>query len=226
MKQKIFVITAAFFCAILMSACRDSRLSAANTLLENGDYISARAAYSRIVEKQPGHFAARYGLGMSFSAEAMHKSELGLAGPDDWYDAIYHLTVAAHLDTGREVRRTLAILHYNLGASQKKIGADDDAILRIGQAIAYDSTLLKAYNMLGALYHEQGEFENAESCYRRTLILKPDYSMAHFNLGALCMARGQYDDAVGHFIDAAALEPENRHFQSWLGQARTLAGRR
>ena len=31
------------------------------------------------------------------------------------------------------------------------------AIQRISQAVAYDSTLLKADNLLGALYHEQGD---------------------------------------------------------------------
>jgi tetratricopeptide (TPR) repeat protein len=226
LKQKFFVIIVALTGFTLVPGCRDNRLVAANALLESGDYLSARPLYSRIVESKPRDYAAHYGLGMSYCAEAMHKTDLGLAAPDDWYPAIYQVTVAAHLDTSPEVRRTLAILHYNLGACYRKNDNPADAILRIAQSISYDSTLLKAYNLLGTLYYEQGDLDKAESCYRRTLIIKPDYAMAHFNLGALFWARGRYDDALVRFTDAAALDPENGYFQSWLSKARTRAGKR
>jgi tetratricopeptide (TPR) repeat protein len=225
-KQTFSVITVAFFGIALIPGCRDNRIAAANALLESGDYLGARPGYSRIVESKPRDYAAHYGLGMSYCAEAMHRTDLGLAVPDNWYPAIYQVTVAAHLDTSPEVRRTLAILHYNLGACYRKNNNPADAILRIAQAISYDSTLLKAYNLLGTLYYEQGDLDKAESCYRRTLIIKPDYAMAHFNLGALFWARERYDDAFVHFTDAAALDPENDYFQSWLLKARARAGKR
>jgi tetratricopeptide (TPR) repeat protein len=224
--QKLFIITGVVATVIGLSGCRDNRLTTANTLLESGDFVSARTLYYRMVEAQPRNFVAHYGLGMSYCAEAMFKTELGLATPADWYPAITQLTIATRLDTNREIRHTLAILHYNLGACYKKNNNIDDAILRISQAISYDSTLLKGYNLLGTLYQERGELDRAESCYRRTLIINPEYAMAHFNLGALCWRRKQYDEACTHFIDAAALEPENGYFQSWLTKSRALAGRR
>ncbi|MBN2037401.1 MAG: tetratricopeptide repeat protein [Chitinispirillaceae bacterium] len=210
---------------ILVPGCRDSGLSSAKALLESGDFLSARPIYEKIIKNRPADFAAHYGLGMSFCAEAIYKTDLGLAEPHDWYPAIYQITVAAHLDTSPEVRRTLAILHYNLGTCYRKNGDVENAVLRISQALSYDSTLLKAYNLLGTLYHEQGDLEKAESCYRRTLIIKPDYAMAHFNMGALCWARQKYGDALRHFTDATACEPENRYFQTWLAKARERAGR-
>jgi tetratricopeptide (TPR) repeat protein len=225
LKQKLFVIVIVLSGSAIIPGCRDSRLAAANGLLESGDFLGARPLYSRIIESRPRDYAAHYGLGMSYCAEAMHRTDLGLAAPDDWYPAIYQVTVAAHLDTSREVRRTLAILHYNLGACFRKNGNPADAILRIAQAISYDSTLIKAYNLLGTLYFEQADLDKAESCYRRTLIIKPDYAMAHFNLGALFWARGRYDEALTCFTDAAALEPENGYFQSWLSKTRAQAGK-
>jgi tetratricopeptide (TPR) repeat protein len=226
LKNKFFIIIALFSCSALIPGCRDHQLAAAKALLESGDYLSARPLYCRIVESKPRDYAAHYGLGMSYCAEAMRKTDLGLAEPDDWYPAIYQVTVAAHLDTSPEVRRTLAILHYNLGACYRKNDKAADAILLIAKAISYDSTLLKAYNLLGTLYYEQGDLDKAESCYRRTLIIKPDYAMAHFNLGTLFWARGRYKDALVCFTDAAALDPENDYFQSWLSKARVRAGKR
>jgi tetratricopeptide (TPR) repeat protein len=221
---------ATLFLSLLTGAlflyCKDPDLTAAKTLLESGDYLAARAIYEKAASAHPDDFAARYGLGMSWCAEAIYKTELGLADPDDWYPAIYQMTVASHLQPSGEARRTLAILHYNLGACYKKLGQPRDALRRIKEAVSYDSTLLKAYNMLGALYQDEGDLDKAESCYRRTLLLKPDYAMAHFNLGALSWARNDFKGALQHFLDAAAIEPENSSFQGWLTKARTAADKR
>ena len=218
----LFVVSAA--CIVLH--CGDGRLKSAKALLESGDFLAARAIYDRLATANPNDFAAHYGLGMTWCAEAIYKTEIGLADPDDWYPAVYQMTVASHLQSNAQVRRTLAILHFNLGACYKEMGEPQEAIRRIQDAVSYDSTLLKGYNLLGALYQDQGQFDNAENCYRRTLTLKPDYPMAHFNLGALSWSRGDFSAAEQHFRDAAALEPQNAYFQSWLAKAHAAAGGR
>jgi tetratricopeptide (TPR) repeat protein len=224
--KKTFLIAATILFCGVFSTCRDNRLITANALLESGDFLSAREIYSRIVAAHPKQFAARYGLGMSYSAEAIFRTDLGLAVPGDWYRAIYEITIATHLDTITEARRTLAILHYNLGTCFRKLGNQAEAIQRIARAISYDSTLVKAYNLLGTLYQEQGDLEKAENCYRRTLLLKPDYAMTHFNLGTLAWARNDFRQALADFANAAAIEPENALFQTWLDRTREHAGSR
>jgi tetratricopeptide (TPR) repeat protein len=223
--MRVIFIHSIIVLAVLGFQCTETRQQNANQLLERGDFLAARSGYERIVHPHPDDFAARYGLGMSWCAEAISKTELGLAVPLDWYPAIYHLTLASRIGTDPRVRASLAIVHFNLGACFKKTGDRDAAINRILQAIACDSTLIKAYNLLGALYHEQGDLDRAERCYLRTLILKPDYAMAHFNLGAVAWARKKYDVAAKHFLDALALEPDNLFFENWLAKARVFAGR-
>jgi len=203
--------------------CRKDRLNHAKGLLENGDFLSARKIYSRIAESCPRDYAARYGLGMTWCAETIYKTEIGIAEPKDWYPAIYEMTVATHLDTGKEVRSTLAILHYNLGASFRKAGNREEAIRSIRHAVSCDSSLLKAYNLLGALYQEQGDLDNADLSYRHALLLKPDYAPAHFNRGALAWARGDYATAEKCFQDAVTCGPQNTYFSGWLDKARKAA---
>jgi tetratricopeptide (TPR) repeat protein len=212
-----------FLTAFCLTGCGKDRLTLAKELLEGGDFLSARKIYSRLVEKQPDSYAARYGLGMSWCAEAIYKTEIGIAEPKDWYPAIYQMTVAAHLDTGKEVSRTLAILHYNLGASFKKAGVREEAVRSVRHAVSCDSTLLKAHNLLGALYQEQGDLDNADLSYRRALLLKPDYAPALFNRGALAWARGDYAAAEKCFQDAVTCEPQNASFSGWLEKARSAA---
>lgn len=214
----LLVLLCVFICCCI--GCRQDRLAKAKELLEGGDFLAARKIYSRLVESWPKNYTAHYGLGMAWCAEAMYKTEMGIAAPQDWYPAIYQMTVAMHLDTSQEVHRTLAILNYNLGACYKKTGNREAAIASIQKAVSYDSTLLKAYNLLGALYQEQGDFDRADLSYRRALLLKPDYSPAHFNRGALAWARGDYPTAEKCFQDAVTSEPQNSYFVSWLEKAR------
>jgi tetratricopeptide (TPR) repeat protein len=221
---RTLVLTLCVACCI--PQCNRDRLETAKALLEDGDFLAARSVYGRILDRQPKNFTAHFGLGMTWCAEAIYKTEIGLAGPSDWYPAIYNLTVAGHLGSDDQVSRTLAILHFNLGACYVKQGERGEAIQRISQALAYDSTLLKANNLLGALYHEQGDFDEAERCYRRILQIKPDYAMAHFNLGALAWAEKDYREAQTDFANAVALDSDNAYFKTWLAKAQASTGGR
>jgi tetratricopeptide (TPR) repeat protein len=220
--------TLALLClgALCCPGCGKNQVAQAKELLEGGDFIGARKIYAHLVESSPHDFAARYGLGMSWCAEAIYKTEIGLAEPKDWYPAIYQMTVAMHLDSGNEVSRTLAVLHYNLGACFRKAGNREEAIRRLQHAVSCDSMLLKAFNLLGALYQEQGDLDNADLSYRRVLLLKPDYPSAHFNLGSLAWARGDYATAEKCFQDAVTCEPRNTYYSGWLEKARKVAGNR
>jgi tetratricopeptide (TPR) repeat protein len=221
--SSLYALAAIFLISLFAFQCRNDTLKTAKELLEGGDFLAARALYERLVEKSPRDFATHYGLGMTWCAEAMYKTEIGLADPDDWYPAIYQMTIAPHIDPLPAARNPLAILHFNLGTCYKKMGNSADAVLRMQQAVAYDSTFFKAWNLLGALYHEQGNLSMAENCYRRAIILKPDYAMSHFNLGALSWARKEYAMAEKHFQDAVTLEPQSDYFEDWLAKAHAAA---
>ncbi|MBD3320537.1 MAG: tetratricopeptide repeat protein [Chitinivibrionales bacterium] len=164
-------------------------------------------------------------MGMSLCAEAMYKMELGLGCAHDWYPAIYHMNVASNLQPNTsEVRRTLAILHFNLGTCHNREENIDAAIRRLKNAIVYDSTLVKAHNLLGALYQTGGNLDKARQSYRRVLELQPEYAMAHFNLGAVAWAAGEYSSAASHFSQAVELSPGNAYFEQWLRKAKHRSG--
>ncbi len=209
---------------VLLCSRNERALKKGNRLLENGDFIGARNVYERIIARNPENFSAHYGLGMSWCAETIYKTELHLAEPEDWYPAIYHMTIAMNMKEHRQVQETLAILHFNLGACFKKRNDYATAIKLFEQAVAYNPGLLKALNMLGALYHERKNFSKAEYYYKQAIAVQPDYAMAHFNLGALAWARQDYQKAAESFRKAAELEPDNSYFQNWLIKAQEHAG--
>lgn len=153
----------------------------------------------------------------------MHRTRLGLAEPMDWYQAIYHMTVAANLSDSEEPRRTLAVLNFNLAASYKKNNRTDDALRRLEEALTYDSTLLKAANLLGAMYHQRGNYDRARRAYQRVVNIDSTYATGHFNLGALAWAVNDFGQADKHFALAERLEPHNPYFREWQQKAEERA---
>lgn len=53
----------------------------------------------------------------------------------------------------------------------------------------------------------QGHIHQAIAHYERALTLKPDYAVAHYNLGFALAAQGKAEQAVMHYERAVALNP-------------------
>lgn len=60
------------------------------------------------------------------------------------------------------------------------------------------------YN-LASVYLDLGQLDHAEAEYRIALDLKPDYFSAELSLGSVKNLQGQYDSAIGHFLNSITL---------------------
>ena len=65
-----------------------------------------------------------------------------------------------------------------------------------------------------------GRLDDAASCFRRALELKPDFVEAQFNLGNALQAQGRLDDAVACYRRAVELKPEYVVGHNNLGSVR------
>ena len=70
------------------------------------------------------------------------------------------------------------------------------AIAGLTKAVATNPRNAVAWNWLGSLYREGGDYPRAEQAYQQALTVKPDYAAAHLNLGIL------YDVALKRPQDA------------------------
>ena len=73
------------------------------------------------------------------------------------------------------------------------------------QAIAADKLNPAHYYLLAAICQEQGQSERSERALGRALYLAPDFALAHFALGNLCLSGGRRREARRHFGHALAL---------------------
>lgn len=73
------------------------------------------------------------------------------------------------------------------------------------KAIAADRLNPAHYYLLATIEQERGQGEAAESALGRVLYLDPDFILAHFALGNLCLAAGRGLQARRHFVNALTL---------------------
>ncbi len=73
------------------------------------------------------------------------------------------------------------------------------------KAIAADKLNPAHYYLLAAICQERGQSEIAERSLGRALYLEPDFVLAHFALGNLCLSGGRQREARRHFGNALTL---------------------
>lgn len=77
-----------------------------------------------------------------------------------------------------------------------------EAIAWCEQAIAADKLNPAHHYLLAAICQERGERDAAERALGRALFLEPEFALAHFALGNLCMGAGRQREARRHFANA------------------------
>jgi type IV pilus assembly protein PilF len=105
-----------------------------------------------------------------------------------------------------EQRAQAAEIHQQLGDNLLYQGDAQGAIKEYMQSLDLDETP-EAHNGLGLIYwYSLGRPEDGAKEFRRALQMRPDYSEAMTNLGALYISRSQFTDAIP-LLDKAARDP-------------------
>ena len=77
--------------------------------------------------------------------------------------------------------------------------------------------LAEGHSNLGNALHALRQFEEAVTCYRRAVELKPTFADAWSNLGTSLHHSGRYPEAMMALRHAIALDPNNANARSGLG---------
>lgn len=88
----------------------------------------------------------------------------------------------------------------NLGILFAKSNRRDAAIAAFTRAATANGQNASAFNWLGIVNKETGNYERARQSYEKAIAVKPDYAAAHLNLGLLLEDQlKQPADAVTHY---------------------------
>lgn len=104
----------------------------------------------------------------------------------------------------------LAIIHAENGNDEAAEGAITDALI-------IDPAHAPTLNQLGMLLRRQGKFTDAEAAYQRAIESRPDYALAHYNLGVLNeLYLRRLDSALLHFEEYQALTGDDEQVGKWI----------
>jgi len=184
----------------------DAALRAATADHRAGRADAARRGYAEVLNKQPDHPEALYGLGV-----------LALQARDD--DA-----AAALLARLARARPKDAKAHNLLGLAHARLGRKAEAEAAFRRAVALDPKLAEAHANLGGVLHDQGNLAEAEAALAKATSLAPRLAFALNSLGMVRRDRGRHAEAAAAYRAALAADPDNPVVLNNLGNALAGAG--
>ena len=111
-------------------------------------------------------------------------------------------------------------LYYHLGIAYNRLKNYHQAIAHYQAAIKlpiYPILKLGAYNNLGNLLKEKGDFNGAKNAYETTLKIDPSFVIGYYNLGMTFKAMGLFKDAIAAYVKAIDLNSEYAQAYQNLG---------
>ncbi|MDR3518780.1 MAG: tetratricopeptide repeat protein [Azospirillaceae bacterium] len=197
-----------------------------------GDVSKAVAAYRRCLHRDPGHAEALHGLGVlalqegdAASAETLIRSAIGREATV----AQFHVSLAtvryrrADLAGAVVALRQAMLLDPQLASAQdalgvvlRALGRDQAAINSFTNAIMLAPDRADAYGNLGQALPAGAA---ARTALRRAVRVSPDLAAAQNNLANALVENGDWQGAVAHYQQAAALLPRVAVVHFNLGRA-------
>jgi tetratricopeptide (TPR) repeat protein len=114
----------------------------------------------------------------------------------------------------------------NLGILYAKTNRRDQAISALTRAATLNGKNAVAWNWLGIEQRDAGDRAAAEQAYLRALAAKPDYALAHLNLGILYDAYiGRPADALVHYKQYQQLAGKDElRVAAWIAEIESKPG--
>ena len=107
--------------------------------------------------------------------------------------------------------------HVNLAIIHSQNGNGAAAQAAIDAALNLDPNHAAALNQQGLLLRKNGKFIEAEAAYMKAVTAKPDYALAHYNLGVLNeLYLQRLDAALQHFERYQELAGGDKQVEKWI----------
>ena len=91
-------------------------------------------------------------------------------------------------------------------------------------ALKLNPKLVQAYNNLGIIYYQKGEFNKSIAMYRQATKVTPDYAYTYNNFGNLMRVLGDFDMAIDLYQKAIDIQPDYADCHYSLGTIHLLLG--
>ena len=195
--------------------CTSTDIRKGTISLELGDYTMAIRFFSRVLERQPDHFAARLGMGKALLQKAVDNKNDSIS----WRQAILHLEAARTLNSGVEVHTLLSQVWSERGSKLLHSGDTIGALEALTRAIADDPEYSEPFNLAGIVYFRTGRAQKARMLFERAVQIDSTNPSPLFNLGMVYWEQEKFTDAHDLWMRALTLSPRDEEFLYWFAAA-------
>jgi len=112
------------------------------------------------------------------------------------------MTTSGCSETNPQLKKD-ADIHYELGVDALHQNNPSTAFRELFKALGMSPNDPKIHNTIGLVYMGKEMFEKAEASFKKAIEIKPAYSDAWNNLGALYLSLGRWDSAIKACENAA-----------------------
>ncbi len=191
--------------------------------VQQGAMNEALAALSRLLQLKPDHMD-----GWGQLAE-LHRATGQFAAALHCYRQVLQLSPDNAAARAGEAECLAALVAAAQQAMQAALAAyqrrDFPAAIQWAKESLNHYPSAAAWNNLGVMYKEQGDWPAAEGALQAAVNLAPDYAEAWSNLGNVYWVQHRYRDALDPYDRAVQLQPDNAVSWNNLGNGLQAAGR-
>lgn len=212
----------------------DTFLALAGCLQAQSDYQGAQRCYRQLLQKDPSHPKAAFGLGTLY----LHRNDIDealkwlLKAQDVKPEWLLQNNLGKAFLLKNDLKRALecfqkalqetpeqAEIWFNLAELYTKTDQCELAISHYRKAIQRDPAMIAAYNNMGNVLRESQRYDEAIAAFQNVLALAPELAQGHYNLGGVYRLVEDYERAVEHLSKAIQLKPD--YADAWNNLALT-----
>jgi tetratricopeptide (TPR) repeat protein len=132
--------------------------------------------YERALAIKPDYFEAYNNLGSYFQSQGEFNEAI----------SCFHKALA--------IKPDLALAMLNLSFCHRAKGDGQEELAWLHKALEADPRYAPAWSQLAFVHYEQGKSDIAERYYRKALDIDPDLHSAQFDLGAMLLLQGHFEE--------------------------------
>ncbi|MBR5412698.1 MAG: tetratricopeptide repeat protein [Fibrobacter sp.] len=217
MLGRVCHITIVLFAFLLMSCVKDD-IKRGNDALRIGDYERAIANFSRALDVEPANRDARYGLALSYYAEAEEADRFNDSSFDRWNRTAREFKILSVLDSSGSIDANYSTCLFYLARATLNHDASANVLPLLEKSIRLDSLNYFSYNLKGLILAKSnapGDLNSAKNIFIHIVTREPQFISAYINLGNIYWEEGDVESAWDTWSAGLQKAPTNNALIYW-----------
>ena len=199
-------------------SCVNDDIKRGNDALRIGDYERAIANFSRALDVEPANRDARYGLALSYYAEAEAADRFNDSSFYRWSRTAREFKILSVLDSSGSIDANYSTCLFYLARATLYHDASANVLPLLNKSIQLDSLNYFSYNLKGLILARSnvpGDLNGAKNIFIHIVTREPGFVSAYINLGNIYWEEGDVEAAWDTWSAGLQKAPTNSSLIYW-----------